>query len=299
MSVEYTGWDRWLYPIRLEGAELKWDEDSGASETFTFQGTFYATREAHGSTLPGTGFYDALETKLANSGLANDYLVSATTLPEHAPSSSTIQIERTSGSTGWTVQPATNGVPLRGLLGWRPTTFSRSSSNGVLSAIASNLGALMLPADRAADQRGWPRRRAGRSRPDIVRGRIREHARWRHRNVVYRPLASVDVHPSRVEDTVQNPLYASGDFDDSAFFDEPLYDPNNQIRQLFRRGAPAEDVIVVWGDGDAGLNVTSHTWEVGTPVFPGRWREMLQDWERGERYRVRWQYARDDGNRVH
>lgn len=290
----YTGWHRWLYPRRIAGATLTVKEDAGGDfdnpdrqDTVSVaDGKYYATDDDHASVgLPYTGLYDHLETLLNGAALQNDYRFVPFTPSQHAMSGGSVELERTAGTDAFEL--TISGLD-PGWLGWQESTSAKDDGgDGVIEGTVSYFGACHLPADQAADARGWPQREAGVSRRDTVNGQVREVGRHTRRTLRYRQLGAVDIWPSRVVPGSLNPLYDAAAFDDSAFFSAALQDRNAQWWNLYRWGGTLEDILVVWGDGDGNLSVTSNAkWERGKLLVEDDPWAHLDDTEPDEQYDV-------------
>ncbi|MFB6351818.1 MAG: hypothetical protein ABEN55_21730 [Bradymonadaceae bacterium] len=300
----YSGWDRWMYPIRVRGASITVKEGSDFSnpnqqDTIDIpDDTYLPTGQAHGGTdLPHTSLYDTLETLLSNAALGNSYSLDPGTLTEHNPGNTSIDIVATSGTDPF--QFNLSGFD-PGWLGWSEGTTTRDDGGtGTLAGTVSYFGACHLPADQAPDQRGWPRRGHGRSRSDAADGRLRELGRHTRRTVAYRDLGSVDIWPSRVQNQSNNPLYSTTPFDDSPLFAAVLEDINAQFWNLFRFVGLADDCVVVWSTGADDLQVTSHVYEVGVlEVADDIWAH-LEETEPREQYDLTFPFLPKTGNRDH
>jgi len=300
----YTGWDRWLYPVRLSGPEVVVLESStgdfGAPDNGAIvgldPGTYYATHEDHSAQgLPGLGLYEQLESAINGATALSNYYLLTADQPSAYTAAHSLQIERTAGTLDYQIQ-CTNLDP--GWLGQTTATFDDAGS-GTISGQVSRFGECPVAASQAADLRGWPARRAARSRKDIAEGRVRQLGARKDRTVRYRRLSAVDVWPSRAEDTTDNPLYDTAAFDRSEVFSAPAADPNVALRHLWRYGGLLDDIIVVWGQDSPTLTVTAHDWETVRWSAPGDFFEVLDDTEEGERYDIALEVIRTGGSWEH
>ena len=305
-GVDYgTGWDQWLYPIKQPKISVTVKEDSAGAfgspdrfDTFLLPaGVYYATNVDHSAAgLPGRGLYHEFEQRINASGtLQNTYALSVDQPAEYSGAHS-LKIERTAGTDDFQID--VSGQLHAGWFGQSWSTFD-DGGTGVIDGQVSRFGDWTTSAASAADQRAFPTRRVGRSRPDTADGNLQDNGEWSRRSFAYRQVAGVEVWPSRTNASAANPLYSTEAFTYSDVFDAPINDPNAAFRHLFRHGSLSRDVLVCTGQATPTLSPTSGTWERLRLQFPARIKDAIQDTKPAEQYDIRFSALVQDGNRNH